>query len=212
MIIAVEGIDGAGKNTLVSAVSEAFQGVEVVSFPQYGKNAPARLVQRALYGKMGDLTESVYGMATMFALDRHAAVDYLNQFAAGGARSHDILLCDRYVASNAAYSMARLHDLDPNGAIATWTKDVEFTELGLPVPDLQVLLDTSPEVAAQRAQHREKLDARRTRDEYEKDAGLQDRTFAAYQVLAQNSWASPWLVTSSAEELVEQITSLRAAR
>lgn len=208
MIIAVEGIDGAGKNTLVNAVREAFPAVEVISFPQYGQNAPARLVQRALYGKMGDLTDSVYGMATMFALDRHAAVDYLKQFSAGGAKADQILLCDRYVASNAAYSMARLQDADPNGQIATWTKDVEFHELGLPLPDLQVLLDTSPEVAAQRARQRAALDATRARDEYEKDAGLQDRTFAAYQALAGTSWASPWLVTSSAEELVEQITAM----
>jgi len=48
--------------------------------------------------------------------------------------------------------------------------------------------------AAQRAAHRERADPGRTRDRYESDAGLQDRTAAVYRDLAAAGWLAPWTV------------------
>ena len=59
MIIAIEGIDGAGKNTLVHKLRDALDiPVEVLSFPRYADSIHAQLAQEALYGRMGDLTSS----------------------------------------------------------------------------------------------------------------------------------------------------------
>ena len=110
-------------------------------------------------------------------------------------------MLDRYVASNAAYTAARLK----NDAAFDWVYDLEFGQLGLPVPHLQVLLETSVDEASIRAQKREAHDATRTRDAYEKDGGLQERTFAAYQQLAAKQWASPWLTSSDADDVSEHI-------
>lgn len=198
MIIAIEGIDGAGKNTLVRAIRErADVPVAVLAFPRYETSVPAQLVAEALHGRMGDLTDSAYAMATLFALDRHGARDQLMPYV----NSEKILLLDRYVASNAAYSAARLRD----DAVVDWVHDLEFGRLGLPVPDLQVLLATEPETASQRAISRAAQDTGRERDSYERDSGLQERTYDAYRRLAERSWAGRWLVTTDPADILQAI-------
>ncbi|MCH6196494.1 dTMP kinase [Corynebacterium mastitidis] len=217
MIISVEGIDGAGKNTLVSAVRREL-GARVLAFPRYEDSVHAQLASAALHGGMGDLVDSVYGMATLFALDRRAAREELAAWAGNG-----VVILDRYVASNAAYSAARLGGLAPGGAGAAagaspaeealrWVHDLEFGRFGLPVPDLQVLLDTPPRVAARRARAREDEDAARARDRYERDGGLQERTYEAYRELARRRWGGPWLVASDPSEVVEAVRGLAEER
>ncbi len=190
MIVAIEGIDGAGKNTLVSALVDRL-AADVMRFPRYGESIHADLAQEALYGRMGDLTDSAYGMATLFALDRCGAKPTLDEFA----DSPRVLLLDRYVASNAAYSVARTQD----PAIITWVAELEFGKLQLPVPKLQVLLNTSPELAQQRARFRESTNVNRSRDRYESDSGLQQRTAKAYAQLAEQQWHSQWLSAEPGE-------------
>ncbi|WPF66642.1 MULTISPECIES: dTMP kinase [unclassified Corynebacterium] len=207
MIISIEGIDGAGKNTLVGAI-RAELGAEVLAFPRYEQSVHARLAQRALHGEMGDLVDSVYGMATLFALDRRGAAAELRPYQSGG-----IVVLDRYVASNAAYSAARLA-ADPRRSeeVVKWVRELEFEQFGLPVPDLQVLLDTPPGEASARAQAREQRDTSRTRDRYERDGGLQERTYAAYRELARRQWAGPWLVASEPQEVVQAVRDLAEER
>lgn len=198
MIIAIEGIDGAGKNTLVNAIREKMDTpVEVLAFPRYDTSVPAQLVAEALHGRMGDLTDSAYAMATLFALDRHGARDRLMEYV----DSDKLILLDRYVASNAAYSAARLRD----DAVMDWVRDLEFGRLGLPVPDLQVLLATDPGTASQRAISRAAQDTSRERDRYERDTGLQQRTYDAYLRLAERSWAGRWLVTTDPADILQEI-------
>lgn len=199
MIIAIEGIDGAGKNTLVRSIRERVDA-DVLAFPRYDVSAPAQLVQEALHGRMGDLTDSAYAMATLFALDRHGARGQLEPYL----DSDRIILLDRYVASNAAYSAARLRD----DAVMDWVHDLEFGRLGLPRPDLQVLLATEPDTASQRAQSREQSDASRERDRYERDAGLQQRTYDAYLRLAEQGWAGRWLVTTDSDVILQEIANI----
>ncbi|MFP7366368.1 dTMP kinase [Corynebacterium callunae] len=187
MIVSIEGIDGAGKNTLVRALTEKIEAT-VLAFPRYETSIHAQLAAEALHGRMGDLTDSAYGMATLFALDRHGALDQLH--------APGLLLLDRYVASNAAYTAARLLD----DSATQWVAELEFGRLGLPRPALQVLLDTPAELAQERARRREALDVARTRDRYESDSGLQERTAAQYRRLAAQQWESPWLVAAPDED------------
>lgn len=200
MIVAVEGIDGAGKNTLVTALKERL-GAETLAFPRYETSVHAQLAQDALHGRMGDLTDSAFGMATMFALDRHGAKELLDGFA---GRSDRIIILDRYVASNAAYTSARTGD----AAAVKWVHDLEFEKLELPKPDLQVLVDTTPDVARERAQAREKQDASRTRDRYERDVALQVATFQAYAELAEQNWVSRWLRTADPAVIMQAVNEL----
>ena len=109
MLIVIEGLDGAGKRTLTVGLQRAFEAdgrsVTTLAFPRYGQSITADLASEALHGQHGDLASSVYAMATLFALDRAGAMDQI----AALRREHDVVILDRYVASNAAYSAARLH-------------------------------------------------------------------------------------------------------
>lgn len=197
MLIAIEGVDGAGKRTLTDGLRAAWQAdgrsVATLAFPRYGASMPADLAAEALRGAHGDLASSVYAMAVLFALDRGAAKDQIHQLTG----DCDVVILDRYVASNAAYSAARLHQ-DAAGEVAAWVRQLEYDRLGLPAPDWQLLLDVPAELAAQRARRREQQDAQRARDAYERDDDLQRRTGAVYRGLAAAGFGGRWRVLAPA--------------
>ncbi|OBH51170.1 thymidylate kinase [Mycobacterium colombiense] len=192
MLIAIEGIDGAGKRTLTDKLRNLFQAdgksVAMLAFPRYGRSVTADIAAEALHGEHGDLASSVYAMATLFALDRAGAVGEIDALR----REHDVVIMDRYVASNAAYTAARLHE-DAAGPAVEWIHALEYGRLGLPAPDWQVLLAVPAELAGQRARSRAEADPGRARDSYERDDGLQQRTGAVYAGLAAAGWGGPWL-------------------
>ena len=193
MLIAIEGVDGAGKRTLTTGLRAAFKtagkSVVTLAFPRYGQSVSADLAAEALRGAHGDLAQSVYAMAVLFALDRAAARDEIDHLIA----THDIVILDRYVASNAAYSAARLHQ-GPDGEVVDWVRSLEYDRLCLPAADAQVLLAVPTELAAERAERRATQEADRAKDAYERDDGLQRRTGEVYAALATAQWCGRWLV------------------
>ncbi|MGV0837552.1 dTMP kinase [Mycolicibacterium thermoresistibile] len=193
MLIAIEGVDGAGKRTLTDGLRAAFESngksVAQLAFPRYGQSITADLAAEALHGEHGDLASSVYAMAVMFALDRAGARDDIAEMLA----THDMVILDRYVASNAAYSAARLHQ-GVDGEVIGWVHELEFGRLRLPRPDRQILLDVPTELAAERAERRAEQEIDRARDAYERDDGLQRRTGAVYTALAAADWGGRWAV------------------
>lgn len=192
-LVVIEGLDGAGKRTLASGLTEALgaqdRTVACHAFPRYGQSVHADLVRDGLYGRLGDLSDSVYGMAVLYALDRRGAADQIRK----DLEEHDVVLLDRYVASSAAYSAARLHQ-DEHGEFVRWVRELEIDRFGLPVPDLHLLLRVPVEVAAERAAKREQDDESRARDIYESDGGLQARCGVVYDGLANINWLAPWQV------------------
>ena len=196
MLIAIEGVDGAGKRTLAQRLSTALQAagrsVATLAFPRYGQSVAADVAAEALHGQHGDLASSVYAMAMLFALDRAAAAAQIRELC----DNHDVVILDRYVASNAAYSAARLRQ-GADGEVVDWVHQMEYRRLQLPAPDWQVLLGVSAELAGQRARDRARQDASRSRDAYERDNELQQRTGAAYAGLAAAAWGGRWLVVDA---------------
>jgi dTMP kinase len=193
VLIAIEGVDGAGKHTLTQGLRAAFEtagkSVATLAFPRYGASVHADLAAEALHGGHGDLSSSVYAMAALFALDRADARAEIERLSGG----HDVVILDRYVASNAAYSAARLQQ-GVDGEVVAWVRELEFDRFGVPAPDWQVLLAVPTELAAQRAQRRADTDADRARDAYERDDGLQRRTNETYAGLAAIEWGGRWVV------------------
>jgi dTMP kinase len=199
VLIAIEGVDGAGKRTLTQGLRAAFEAagrsVATLAFPRYGQSVAADVAAEALHGQHGDLASSVYAMAMLFALDRAGGADKIRELCGG----HDVVILDRYVASNAAYSAARLHQ-QADGEVVGWVHEIEYQRLQLPVPDWQVLLGVTAELADQRARHRARQDAGRARDAYERDSELQQRTGAVYAGLAAAGWGGRWLVVDAEVE------------
>jgi dTMP kinase len=196
VLIAIEGVDGAGKRTLSQGLERAFEAagmsVATLDFPRYGRSVTADIAAEALHGQHGDLASSVYAMAMLFALDRGGAVGEIEALR----RGHDVVILDRYVASNAAYSAARLHQ-DAAGEAVAWVQRLEYERLKLPAPDWQVLLAVPAELAAQRARHRAENEPGRARDSYERDDELQRRTGAVYAGLAAAGWGGRWQVVDA---------------
>lgn len=189
----IEGVDGAGKRTLTNGLRTAFEArgkrVASLAFPRYGQSVEADMAAEALHGSHGDLADSVYAMAVLFALDRAHARAEIERLQ----KAHDVVILDRYVASNAAYSAARLHQ-HADGEVVEWVRVLEYERLALPRPDAQVLLAVPTELAAQRAEHRANTEADRAKDAYERDDGLQQRTSDVYAALAAAHWCGRWEV------------------
>ena len=164
-----------------------------MAFPRYDLDVHAELARDALYGRLGDLAGSVHGMAVLFALDRRGAAEQLRALR----RGYDVVLLDRYVASNAAYGAARLHE-DAQGPFIEWVRGLEVDRFGVPVPDLQLLLRVPRSVAAARADRRADADSARAKDLYETDHELQARCAAVYDGLAASGWLAPWSVLDGA--------------
>ncbi len=207
VLIAIEGVDGAGKNTLTQGLRAGFEAtgrsVTSLAFPRYKQSVHADLAAEALHGAHGDLAQSVYAMAMLFALDRADARDEIGRLCA----DYDVVILDRYVASNAAYSAARLHQ-SADGEVVEWVRALEFDRFAMPTPDWQVLLAVPTELAAQRAQNRADTDADRARDAYERDDGLQRRTNEAYAALAAADWGGRWLVAGPDVDAAELARTL----
>ncbi|MQA61583.1 MAG: dTMP kinase [Actinophytocola sp.] len=199
-LIVIEGLDGAGKHTLATALVTALRskGVTVAqrSFPRYGQDVHADLIHDGLHGRLGDLTDSVNGMALLFALDRRAAAPRLRTELA----ETDVVLTDRYVASNAAYGAARLRQ-GADGEFVEWVRALEIDRFGVPVPDAHILLRVPSEVAAERAQRREAGNADRARDTYESNAELQADCARVYDQLAERGWLSTWHVVDGSGDI-----------
>jgi len=193
-LIVIEGLDGSGKNTLARQLTDRWRAegrtVATLSFPRYGAGIHADLVRDALYGRLGDLTDSVYGSALLFALDRRDAIGQLRGLLA----AHDIVLLDRYIASNAAYGAARLGGPDVDTGFPEWIRALEVDRFGVPVPDRQLLLATATDVAADRARARAAEQVHRALDTFESDDALQRRTAAMYRQLADAEYLSRWTV------------------
>ncbi|MBB3663875.1 dTMP kinase [Prauserella sediminis] len=199
-LVVIEGLDGAGKRTLTDALTAALRdagaSVAATAFPRYGVSVHADLVREALHGDHGDLGESVYGMGLLYALDRRGAADDIRALLA----DHDVVLLDRYVASNAAYQAARLRE-GVDSDVVRWVRELEIDRFGLPVPDAHLLLRVAPDVAASRARDRAEADTARARDAFETDDDLQSRCSAVYDELAAVNWLSPWHVVDGADRV-----------
>jgi dTMP kinase len=145
--VAIEGIDGSGKGTqaalLVEAARRAGHEVASFSFPLYDGNPFSVAVSDYLNGAFGTVDQvhpELSGL--LYACDRFHARPALEQAIA----EHDLVVCDRYVASNLAHQGAKLAGADRQ-RLLDWLVAVEFGEFGLPRPDLVVLLDLPPALA-----------------------------------------------------------------
>ncbi len=196
MLVAIEGIDGAGKGTQAARVAEraAAQGRRVVSFsfPLYDGNPFSRAVADYLNGEFGAAEEVHPELAALlYAGDRfHARPQLVAALAAA-----DLVVCDRYVASNAAHQGAKLAG-EARRRLLEWLEEVEFGEFALPRPQLVVLLD-APVALARELVGRKAARGYTTleADIHESDAEHSNATREVYLELAQRG---SWRVVSTA--------------
>jgi dTMP kinase len=196
VLIAIEGIDGAGKGTQAARVAEAAaaRGYSVTSFsfPLYDGNPFSRAIADYLNGEFGgadDVHPELAGL--LYAGDRfHAKPRLLAALA-----ESDLVVCDRYVASNAAHQGAKLTG-EARRRLLDWLDEVEYGEFGLPRPELVVLLD-APVALARELVGRKAARGYTTleADIHEADPGHSGATRAVYLELARRDG---WRVVETA--------------
>lgn len=147
-LIAIEGLDGSGKQTQAGLLAEALrrEGKEVmqISFPDYGSDSSA-LVRLYLAGKMGSHADDVnaYAASSFYAVDRFASykMKWGGFYEAGG-----IVIADRYTTANAIHQCSKLPP-EQWDEFLHWLFVYEFGQLGLPAPDAVLYLRVDPAVS-----------------------------------------------------------------
>lgn len=135
-LIAVEGIDGAGKSTQIERLARALRdsGVDVVCSKEPTDGAwGKKLRESALTGRMSLDEELEY-----FIQDRR---QHVRELIGPALAAGDTVLLDRYFYSTIAYQGARGADV----AALTEQMVAEF-----PLPEIVFLIDVSPEVGLHR--------------------------------------------------------------
>ncbi len=181
-IIAIEGIDGTGKTVQLDNLKERLlsrgYSVRVLSFPVYDSFF-GNEVGKYLSAKEGVSAADVdpKSMALWFAMDRFDA------FRRSSYENSDILLLNRYVLSNAVYQSIR-----SSGAydILDFVLELEHRQLGLPVPDLYLILDMDMEAASENVLKKGFRDyvGGESKDVYESTDGIQEGARRAYRSFA----------------------------
>ena len=139
-LIVIDGTDGSGKATQVALLAERLKqkghSVTVVDFPRYGQPS-AYFVEQYLNGRYGSLAQiGSYEASLFFALDRYDAAPDMKRALADGA----IVLSNRYVSSNMGHQAAKITDANERRKLYTWLHELEYKILGIPQPDLSVIL------------------------------------------------------------------------
>jgi len=160
--IGMEGIDAVGKRTQTSILSSllASKGLSTrtISFPDYGTTI-GREIRKFLQGTKSYPQEV---RALLYAANRW---ERKGEIEAIISRT-DVTIVNRYTGSNLAYGMS-------NGLRQDWLMTLE---VGLPKPDLVIVLDAPPVHLRPRRGF--------NKDTYERNLGLQERARRAYLNLA----------------------------
>jgi dTMP kinase len=144
VFISFEGIDGAGKSTHIAPLAAALreQGRTVVLTREPGGTPLAEKIRAlALNDAMDPLAEALL----MFAARR----DHLQQVIEPALAAGQVVLCDRFTDATFAYQGGgRGFDLAVLGQLEQWVQALPGGTIRQ--PDLTLLFELAPEIAAQR--------------------------------------------------------------
>ncbi|GAC1352386.1 MAG: dTMP kinase [Polyangiales bacterium] len=147
LLIVIDGVDGAGKGTQAALLQRAIEarGRRVHSTCEPSGYPIGALIRRYLRGEDNEAVPGPKSMALLFAADRmqHLQAEILPHLEDG-----EVVVCDRYVASSVAYqSGAFLGEESARDALMRWIAEINAHARR---PDLTVVLDLEPELAASR--------------------------------------------------------------
>lgn len=151
LFIVIDGVDGSGKGTQIALLHDALNDllhrtrIHTTAEPSEG---PMGKLIRSFLRKEQEAPDGE-AMALLFASDR---IDHLDREIVPALREGAIVLCDRYVASSLAYQATTMSSayggsLDSLHRSLRWIKEINAKAMN---PDLSIILDVEPSVAAAR--------------------------------------------------------------
>jgi dTMP kinase len=146
-LIVLDGLDGCGKSTQYELTAEKLSkkySISKISFPDYESDSSAA-VKMYLGGEIADNAAQInaYAASSFYAVDRY--ISYMKKWRAL-YETADITLAARYTTSNLIHQLPKMPKAEREGFTA-WLSDYEYEKLGLPKPDLVILLDLPEEIA-----------------------------------------------------------------
>ena len=172
LIIAIEGIDQAGKKTQTEMLVKALRRLKiktaVFSFPDYS-TVIGREIKNYLYGKRKFPPEIIH---YLYAANRWEKLEEIKK----ASSKNSVLVMNRYYHSNLVYGIA-------NGLKEKWLQKLEDS---LPKADLVIVLEASQNVSFSRKKLR--------RDKFEKSKKFSTKISQIYRRLAKKH---RWKVVSS---------------
>lgn len=192
-VIAIEGGDGVGKNTIANALADSLRSksksVAVIDFPRYGDTLAGGALKQFLNGETKrPVTAQV--AAVLYALDRFEYLDHILK----AIDENDFVIFDRYVASNVAYQAAKV-PRSGSSAMMEWVASLELETFSLPRPNLNVLLRLDVAAARSLVSQKPKRDyTNLEHDVHEADDTLQAQLRENYERIADQAMISEWTV------------------
>lgn len=208
VLIAIEGIDGSGKGTqaklLHQRMLDAGRSSELISFPRYSATHFGQTIGRFLNGEFGQLDQvDPLLAATLYAADRFESIGMLT----GLLDTRDVVVADRYVASNVAHQGAKKVG-DERTRLQEWILKTEHEVFRLPRAQLVVHLDLPAETAQMLIARKAKRDyTDQAADLQEADRDYLDSVRQAYLELASREpdWTTISLLDGERLKSIEEV-------
>ncbi len=189
-LIVIEGTDGSGKATQSKLLIESLEkkGIKTayIDFPQYGQKS-AGLVENYLNGLYGSAGEVKPEVASMFyALDRYDASFKMRPWIEEGK----VIVSNRYVSANMGHQTGKIKDPKKRDEFIAWLKNLEYKTLGIPEPDLTILLFMPCEIAQKLVDNKGvRAYTEKKRDIHEADiCHLKDAENAYLELVSKEGW------------------------
>jgi len=184
-LIVFEGTDGSGKSTQFDLLTKRLEKEQTafrrLRFPRYDQESSA-LIRMYLGGAFGSDPEAVnaYAASTFYAVDRYASFlqDWKEDYENGM-----LFLADRYTTSNAVHQGSKMAP-EERKPYYGWLYELEYEKMGLPKPDLVILLDMPIELTRQLMRKRE-ADTNTHADIHEQDHSYLEQCRASAKTAAE---------------------------
>ena len=169
-LIVIDGTDGTGKTTqaalLVKRLKQERHRIAIADFPRYGLPS-AYFIEQYLNGRYGPAGAiDPYAASLFYALDRFDSKNTLKKQLTGG----QIIISNRYVTSNMGHQGGKIRSLLARRRYFHWLDWLEHDLLGLPRPDLTIILHVPAALAQRLVDRKGRRDyIRKKRDLHEAD-------------------------------------------
>ncbi len=185
--LAIEGGDGSGKGTQTKILTTYLQSigknVHTVAFPRHGEFSSYYADQylNGVYGGVNDVHADLASLP--YAFDRFAASKEIRDVIED---PNGFVIADRYVASNLAHQGTKFSNEKERIAYYERMMKTEYEVLGIPVPDINIILLVPSEVSQKNIDKKEDRSyTTLKRDIHEADANHLDKAKANYEELAR---------------------------
>lgn len=194
-LITIEGIDGAGKSTVLEALNEEFPNAVFTSEPQEDQ-----WIGKTLRKALSDENMSDMSLFFLF-LSEHA--QHIKDYVNPALENNKLVISDRFVDSRYAYQSYAL-DNYINGDTLQWIQDIQENGWST-IPDQTIILDISVDTSLERIADNEKeVFEKRDRLEAARDIylNLANENNERYTVV--NAENSPEYVTEKCIEIIKK--------